>query len=190
MDGVRDLGGRQGFGKVGFVPGASAFHAEWEKRTFVIRGLAARLGLYNFDEYRHAIERMEPRYYLNASYCERVTAGIATLVFEKGPTTIGEQEAVAGGKFPLRHPSAPDRTNARDRRAVQRGERVQVKPDFVPGDIRMPGYIQGTVGVITSEGPLTPFPDAEAHRVEAVDEPTYDVHFRSQEHWPGGQEQP
>ena len=38
------------------------------------------------------------------------------------------------------------------------------------------------------EGPLTPFPDADAHArgLEAADEPTYDVQFRSKELWPGG----
>jgi nitrile hydratase subunit beta len=32
--------------------------------------LAVRHGVFNMDEYRHAIERMEPRHYLAASYYE------------------------------------------------------------------------------------------------------------------------
>jgi len=48
----------------------------------------------------------------------------------------------------------------------------------------MPGYIRGKAGVVVSESPAYPFPDAHAHAVEAQDEPTYDVRFRSEELWP------
>jgi hypothetical protein len=54
----------------------------------------------------------------------------------------------------------------------------------VPGHMRMPGYIRGKVGVVVGESPPYPFPDANAHAVEAKDEPTYDVRFRSEELWP------
>ena len=33
-----------------------------------------------------------------------------------------------------------------------------MKEDFVPGHIRMPGYIRGKVGVVVSESPAYPFP--------------------------------
>jgi nitrile hydratase len=188
MDGVHDLGGRQGFSKIGFLPGAPSFHADWEKRAYALRSMAMQLGLYNIDEYRHAVERMDPRHYLSASYYERVITAIATLLIEKGVTTQAELEMVAGGLVPLSHPSTAGRTNAHDRSAFQRGERVRVRNDFVAGHIRLPSYIRGKIGVIVSEGPLTPFPDAHAHGLEAADEPTYDVQFRSEELWPGGAE--
>ena len=188
MDGMHDLGGRQGFGKVGFAPNASPFHAAWEKRSYSLRTMAIQLGLYNIDEYRHAVERMDPRHAVGASYYEKVITAIATLLVEKGVTTRAELEELAGGGFALSHPSAGGRTNAADRKSFQRGERVRVKNDFVPGHIRVPGYIRGKVGIVMSEGPLTPFPDAHAHGLEAVDEPTYDVQFRSEDLWPGGAE--
>ena len=68
MDGMHDLGGKQGFGPVRHTPGAPAFHAAWEKRVNALYSLAVRQGIFNMDEYRHAIERMEPRHYLTASY--------------------------------------------------------------------------------------------------------------------------
>ena len=37
MDGMHDLGGRQGFGKVGIVPEASPFQAPWEQRAYALR---------------------------------------------------------------------------------------------------------------------------------------------------------
>jgi hypothetical protein len=66
----------------------------------------------------------------------------------------------------------------------QAGDRVRVKNDFFAGHVRMPGYIRGKPGVVVSESPVYPFPDAHAHGVKAVDEPTYDVAFRTEDLWP------
>ena len=184
MDGIHDLGGRQGFGAVRYTPNAPAFHAQWEVRANSLYALAVRLGIFNMDEYRHAIERMEPRHYLAASYYERSLTGLATLCVEKGIVGREELERRAGGSFPLAAPGAPGRTNVPDRDAFKLGDRVRVRLDFVPGHVRMPGYIRGKTGVIVGESPAYPFPDAHAHAVEAQDEPTYDVRFRSEDLWP------
>ena len=64
------------------------------------------------------------------------------------------------------------------------GDRVRVRADHVPGHVRMPGYIRGKTGVVVGESPAYPFPDAHAHGVEAEDEPTYDVRFRTEDLWP------
>ena len=71
MDGIHDLGGRQGFGPIRYAAGAPVFHAAWEKRVNALYGMAVRRGIFNMDEYRHAIERMSPRHYLSASCYER-----------------------------------------------------------------------------------------------------------------------
>src|SRR5580765_2364380 len=143
MDGVHDLGGRQGFGRVRYTVNASAFHAEWEVRANSLYAFAVRLGIFNMDEYRHAIERMEPRHYLAASYYERSLTSLATLLVEKGVVTREELEQRAKGAFPLAAPSAPGRTNAATRDRFQPGDRVRVRAEYVPGHIRMPGYIRG-----------------------------------------------
>ena len=143
-------------------------------------------GIVNMDEYRHAIERMEPRHYLAASYYERSLTGLATLCVEKGLVTRDELEREAGGPFPLSEPSAAGRPNAAGRERFRPGDRVRVKEDFVAGHVRMPGYIRGKIGVVVSESPAYPFPDAHAHGVPAADEPTYDVRFRSEDLWPNG----
>ena len=186
MDGMHDLGGRQGFGRVRHAPDAHVFHAPWEKRVNALLALAVREGLVNLDEYRHAIERMEPRHYLGASYYERSMTGLATLCVEKGLVTRDELDRLAGGRFPLSGESAPGRPNAARRQAFAPGDRVRVKNEFVPGHVRMPAYIRGKTGVVVSRTPLYPFPDAHAHGVKAEDEPTYDVRFESQELWPNG----
>src|SRR5882672_4757547 len=184
MDGMHDLGGRQGFGRVRYTLDAPAFHAAWEVRANSLYAFAVRLGVFNMDEYRHAIERMEPRHYLAASYYERSLTSLATLCVEKGLVTREELERRAEGLFPLAAPSAPGRSNVPTRERFEPGDRVRVRADHVPGHVRMPGYIRGKAGVVVSESPAYPFPDAHAHAVEAQDEPTYDVRFRSEELWP------
>ncbi|HET6473944.1 MAG TPA: nitrile hydratase subunit beta [Pseudomonadales bacterium] len=184
MDGMHDLGGKQGFGRVRHALDAQVFHEPWERRVNALYSLAVRLGIFNMDEYRHAIERMEPRHYLSASYYERSLTSLATLCVEKGIVTREELERRAHGAFPLSAPSAPGRTNAPARERYAIGDRVRVRADFVPGHIRMPGYIRGKTGVVVGESPPYPFPDAHAHGVPAEFEPTYDVRFRADDLWP------
>ena len=184
MDGMHDLGGRQGFGAVRYRPDARAFHEAWEVRVNSLYAFAVRRGIFNMDEYRHAIERMEPRHYLTASYYERSLTSLATLLVEKGILTREELERRAQGRFPLAAPSAPGRSNVPARERFQPGDRVRVRDDYVPGHVRMPGYIRGKTGVVVSESPAYPFPDAHAHALAAQDEPTYDVRFRSEDLWP------
>jgi nitrile hydratase len=184
MDAVYDLGGRQGFGRVRYSQGAPAFHAPWEVRVNALYAQAVKAGLFNMDEYRHAIERMEPRHYLSASYYERSLTSLATLCVEKGVLTLDELERRARGSFPLSLPSAQGRTNVASRRRFTAGDRVRVQAEGVPGHIRLPLYIRGKIGVVVRETPAYPFPDAHAHGVPAEDEPTYDVQFRSEDLWP------
>ena len=188
MDGVHDLGGKQGFGPVRYTHDASPFHERWEVRVNSLYANAVRRGVFNMDEYRHAIERMDPRHYLTASYYERSLTGLATLLVEKGVVTREELERRARGAFPLASPSAQGRTNAPQRARFRPGDRVRVTLDSVPGHMRLPGYIRGKEGVVVGESPAYPFPDAHAHGVASQDEPTFDVRFRSEDLWPSSSE--
>lgn len=185
MNGMHDLGGRQGFGRVRYAPGAPTYHAGWEKRIDALKSLLVKHGVINMDEYRHAIERMEPRHYLSAGYYERTLTAVLTLCIEKGLASREELELLAGGTCPVSRESATGRMNATDRERFQPGDQVRVREDHFAGHIRMPGYIRGKVGMVVSESPLYPFPDAHAHGVAAEWEPTYDVRFRTQDLWPG-----
>ncbi|MFM2067206.1 MAG: Nitrile hydratase subunit beta [Pseudomonadota bacterium] len=186
MDGIHDMGGRQGFGRVRHSPEAEVFHAAWERRANALYSLAVRHGIFNMDEYRHAIERMEPRHYMAASYYERTLTSLATLCVEKGVCTRDELEQLAGGAFPLALPGAPGRSNTPGRRAWTVGDRVRVRRDHVACHTRMPAYIRGKCGMVVGISPAYPYPDAHAHGVAAADEPTYDVRFDSRELWPDG----
>ena len=184
MDAIYDVGGKQGFGTVHYTFDAPSFHAAWEVRANSLYAAAVRLGLFNMDEYRHAIERMEPRHYMMASYYERSLTGFATLLVEKGVVPLEELERRADGAFPLSLPSAAGRGNVPGRQRFKPGDRVRVRADSVPGHVRMPAYVRGKSGVVVNESPPYPFPDAHAHGMPADDEPTYDVQFRSEDLWP------
>jgi nitrile hydratase len=59
-----------------------------------------------------------------------------------------------------------------------------VRNEFFAGHIRMPAYIRGKQGIVVRETPAYPLPDAHAHGIQAEDEPTYDVVFRTEDLWP------
>jgi nitrile hydratase subunit beta len=183
MDGVHDLGGKQGFGRVQYSQDAQVFHALWEKKANCLYGHAVRLGIFNMDEYRHAIERMEPRFYMSAGYYERTLTSLASLLVEKQLLSRDELNRRAGGIVPLALPTAAGRSNNAIRQSFKPGDKVQVLNEFVPGHVRLPAYIRGKIGVVVAISPAYPFPDAHAHGVHATDEPTYDVRFDSHDLW-------
>lgn len=184
MDGMHDLGGKQGFGPVRYRTNAPIFHAPWEQRVNAMYSLAVKSGVFNMDEYRHAIERMEPRHYLSASYYERTLTSLATLCVEKKLVPLEELERRASGRFPLALPSAPGRGNTSGRAAFTLGDRVRVSTALVAGHVRLPAYVRGKVGAIVGRSPAYPYPDAHAHDVPADKEVTYDVRFDALDLWP------
>lgn len=187
MDGMHDMGGRQGFGPVSAEGHRVAFHEAWERRINAVNGRLVAQRIYNMDEYRHAIERMAPRHYVAASYFERVYTAVATLCVEKGIFTAQALNAQAGEVVPLAYPAAPGRLPAGEAPAFRVGDRVRVKPDFVAGHTRMPAYVRGHVGTVARVSPRYPYPDAAAHGQAADREPTFDVVFDSTELWPGAE---
>jgi nitrile hydratase subunit beta len=85
MTRIHDVGGLHGFGTVPRKDGDEPpFTHEWEARVFAVNTLLLRKGVYNLDEFRHAIERMEPASYLASGYYERWLTAIETLLAAKG----------------------------------------------------------------------------------------------------------
>lgn len=88
MNGVHDMGGMHGFGPV--PKDGAAFHADWEKTAYALNKLVRLQGVYNIDEYRHSVERMDPDAYLAATYFERWFTAVEQLLLEKG--VLDEEE--------------------------------------------------------------------------------------------------
>ena len=138
----------------------------WEKRVNALYSLAVRLGIFNMDEYRHAIERMEPRHYLIGELLRALADEPRDAVRREGHRHAGGARAARAGRISrsrCRARRAAPNVAARER--FKPGDRVRVRDDYVPGHVRMPGYIRGKTGVVVSESPAYPFPDAHAHGV-------------------------
>jgi len=98
MNGIHDLGGMDGLGPILTEAGEPVFHDAWEKRAMSLTLLGLADGLYNVDEFRHAIERMAPAEYLQTSYYEHWLHALETLMVEKGIVTA---EALAARRAEL-----------------------------------------------------------------------------------------
>jgi nitrile hydratase subunit beta len=188
MDGIHDLGGMCGFGSVSVERDEPVFHERWEARAFGLNALGiVVLRAYNTDEYRHAVERMDPAHYLAASYYERVLTGVATLLVEKGVLTHAELEARAGARFPLACPAAPRAgqvaRNGAPRPRFAVGDHVVVRDRRPAGHTRAPRYVRGKRGVVVHVAPPFSFPDSAAHGLGVRTEPTYHVEFDARDLW-------
>jgi nitrile hydratase len=187
VDGIHDLGGMGGFGAIDVERDEPVFHESWEALAFALNVLGiAHLRAYNADEYRHAIERMDPAHYLAASYYERVLTGAATLLVEKGLVSRENLETRAGAPFPLAQPVAERPTAELPPQLEGRftvGDRVVVRDIHPAGHTRVPRYVRGRRGVVLHVAPKFSFPDASAHGQERRSEHTYHVEFAASELW-------
>lgn len=202
MNGVHDIGGMHGFGPVD-VDDDAAFHDEWEKAVFAVEKLLRYQSLYGVDEKRHALERLDPVTYLDASYFERWALGSEKLLLETD-TVTGEELASAieehDGKGLFDHSGSDtsdddlvDLVNeafradaSYDREPVEprfeAGTDVVVRNDHPDGHTRCPRYARRAQGTIDAVQGTYAVPDEVAHGNEAA-EPLYSVHFEASELW-------
>ena len=172
MDGIHDLGGRQGFGSSLEDRDEKVFHADWEARAFALASLLLGTGSFNVDEFRHAIERLDPLAYLGDGYFGRWLGAAELLMSE-----------AAGAPTPGRFKSA----NAA--RPLERAPRFAVGDEVVTrnlhrsGHTRLPGYgraRRGTVAIVQGGWVL---PDTHAHGQGECPEYVYAVRFSGEELW-------
>ena len=200
MNGVHDVGGMHRFGAVDHDPTERALHADWERRTFASFVATLGQGLYNMDEVRHSIERMEPSHYLSCRYYEKWLTGMETLLTEKGVLTereIAERvEAFEAGEATVPERRDPDLVGAL-REGMQRaydteaepqaptfeeGEAIRVCNRHPAGHTRCPRYVRGNRGTVVEHRGTFSYPDAGARGEEAA-APVYSVEFAQKELW-------
>lgn len=70
MNGIHDLGGRDGIGAVAPPESEPVWKAEWEKAAHAMFPLAFRAGFFGLDQFRFAMEQMNPVEYLTSAYYE------------------------------------------------------------------------------------------------------------------------
>jgi nitrile hydratase len=200
MDGVHDMGGMHGFGRV-VEPGHElAYRERWEPRVFAIQMLVGVEGLSAGPGGRVVREEMDPAGYLAASYYERWLYSAEQRLFRKGTIALGDVEAMierlrTGETVPehqdaamaermleylrTRMPMDPPPSEAR----FSAGQRVRVKRMHPPGHTRCPRYVRGAVGAVEAVRGAARLPDRAVYGEEVGPEPVYSVAFSSQELW-------
>jgi nitrile hydratase subunit beta len=200
MDGVHDMGGMHGFGRVVGSGGELAYHERWEPRVFAISCVAGVEGLGGGPGGRAVREEMDPARYLAASYYERWLYSSEQRLLRKGTIESGDVEAMmgrlgAGEAMPEHHDAAmAERVlgNLRTRMAMDPpplearfdpGQRVRVKRMHPPGHTRCPRYVRGALGVVEAVRGADRLPDRAVYGEKVDPEPVYSVAFSSEELW-------
>jgi nitrile hydratase beta subunit len=203
VNGVHDLGGMHGFGRVAPDDG-DAFHAEWEKRCFGIRVATSR-GVRvptTIDEDRYARELLPPHVYLAASYFERWLLSGEDIYVRHGIVDEDELAArrrqLAGRRdadLPSHHdPGLVERVLGSLRRGAPARRELDAAPRFGAGEhvrtrnlhttrhTRLARYLRDRSGTIVRHHGAFDLPELAAvgeHRPEHV----YEVRFEGAELW-------
>jgi len=197
MDGVHDMGGMDGFGKVEPEPNEPVFHAAWEARVMAMNRAMGAGGAWNIDMSRFARETLPPHIYLSSSYYKKWQLGMERNLVERG--YVGADELAAGRAL---HPAKPLKRGkftlesvarvmtrgsfARPAQAPARfkvGDRVRAKNIHPATHTRLPRYVRGHVGLIERIQGCHVFPDTVA--LEQGEDPQwlYTVVFDGRELW-------
>jgi nitrile hydratase len=199
-EGVHDMGGARGFGKVMPEPNEPPFHAEWERRAFALTLAMAMPGGWNIDMSRAARESLPPQDYLSKSYYEIWLAGLEKLMAERG---LVEPDEIEAGRALHPPPPIPGRLSPEDVAQVlyrgaptgrppqaparfAAGDRVRARSINPPTHTRLPRYVRGHIGTVELVHGCHVFPDSRA--LAAGEEPQwlYTVRFTGSELWGEG----
>jgi nitrile hydratase beta subunit len=196
MDGIHDMGGMHGFGKVEPEPNEPVFHSEWEGRALALNRAMGYTGIWTIDQTRYGIERLPPELYLSASYYKKWAIRLEKLVVEMGLADADEIEAghaLRPGKKLKRKLTAAEVPNTLSRGSFARatntqarfkqGDHVRTKNIHPQGHTRLPRYARDRVAVVEAIRGCHVFPDAAA--LGHGDDPQwlYTVLFDGRELW-------
>lgn len=193
MDGIHDLGGKDGFGAV--AVDTPDFQHDWERRQWALSEAVAAPGG-TIDWWRHGIECMAPITYLSLPYFEKWCLNEMAHYVDRGMFSIDE---VVSGHPEIRGDAAPaldiDATLALIRRfntsyaveldappAFVVGERVRTINTPVAGHTRLPAYARGHTGHIIAHHGGHLIPDEGARGVHKAGH-LYTVEFAVSELW-------
>jgi len=197
MDGVHDMGGMDGFGKVVPEPNEPAFHEPWEGRVMAMNRAMGATGAWNIDMSRHSREVLPPQIYLAATYYQKWFLGLRQMMLDRG--LIDQDEVEAGhalrpakplkrGPFEMKDVlrvmtrgtfARPTNTEAK----FKIGDRVRCKNIHPQGHTRLPRYVRGHEGVVEMIHGTHVFPDSAAAGQGDSPQWLYTVVFTSHELW-------
>jgi nitrile hydratase beta subunit len=197
LNGVHDMGGMDGFGKVEAEPNEPVFHERWEGRVLAMVRAMGGQGAFNIDMSRFYRERLPPHVYLASSYYKKWFLGLEDMLVAKGYIAADEvksgharaaakplkrgafrlddvERVMVRGKFGRPAP-APAKFRA--------GDRVRARNIHPVTHTRLPRYVRGHVGVVERDHGCHVFPDSAA--LDAGENPQwlYTVVFEAAELW-------
>ncbi len=197
MDGIHDLGGKQGFGPVDVGEKEEPFHAPWEARLYGIVRAMRQPPEWNIDRFRHTRECIDPVDYLTRPYFDQWLQTYGALMIGSGIATakelaMGRSESGAAKLGPPMAPEAvasASKASARFDRAdggaprFAIGDRVRTNSLGSTGHTRLPAYARGRIGEIIRHHGAHILPDLSARGIERA-EALYTVAFAAAELWP------
>ncbi len=197
MDGIHDMGGMDGFGKVEPEPNEPVFHAAWEGRVMAMNRAMGATGAWNIDMSRFSREVLPPDVYLSSSYYRKWFLGLEQMLLERG---LIDADEVASGH--AKRPAKPLRRGNFTVEDVQRvltrgsfsrppqgparykaGDRVRCKNIHPATHTRLPRYVRGHVGTVERIQGCHVFPDAAATGRGDNPQWLYTVCFDGRELW-------
>jgi nitrile hydratase beta subunit len=197
VNGVHDMGGMDGFGKVEPELNEPAFHEKWEGRVLAMVRAMGAAGAFNIDTSRFYRETLPPHIYLASSYYRKWLLGLEGNLVAKGFVTASEL-AAGHAKEPAK-PLKNGKLRLDDvERIMVRGQFERPAPmpaKFKPGDrvrtknmhpathTRLPRYTRGHVGVVERILGCQVFPDAAAMELGENPQWLYTVVFDGAELW-------
>ena len=196
MNGVHDMGGMHGFGKIVPESNEPPFHEPWEGRVLAMQRAMSFTRAWNLDASRDAQERLPANVYLSVSYYHRWGLGLERNALEHG--LIDADEVAAGHALrPARHVERV-MTKGDVGSAFVRGSFARpasADPEFKPGDhvrtrninptshTRLPRYARGREGLIESVRGCHAFPDSVMTGKGENPQWLYTVVFDGRELW-------
>jgi nitrile hydratase len=197
MDGVHDMGGMDGFGKVEPEQNEPVFHHRLDGRVLAMSRAIGVFRAWTIDTSRYAIEMMAPSIYLTRSYYEKWFLRNQNLLIERG--LVDADEVAAGralrpaknlsrGRFTLADVPNVTRRGSYGRPAptparFKIGDRVRAKNIHPTTHTRLPRYARGHVGVVERLHGAHIFPDSVVAGKGEDPQWLYTVRFNAQELW-------
>jgi nitrile hydratase len=195
VNGVHDMGGMHGLGRVEPEPNEPAFHAAWEGRVHAMVIASPTRG--NIDAGRHRRELIPGPEYLRMSYYERWLASLCQMLVESG--VVSQAELASGRADPAAAKATPRvrpetasaalsqpgsyRREIAAAPAFEPGDRVRARNLHPTGHTRLPRYVRGRVGIVERRHGAHVFPETHAQGGGEDPRPLYTVRFTARELW-------
>lgn len=204
MDGIHDLGGKQGYGPIEVDSDETPFHYDWEAREWGIAQSARTPGI-TIDWWRHCRELILPEDYLGRPYFDSWAQTDFSTYIDAGWMTLNE---VCSGKSASRHDEHGEAPPALTLQQVLQEDRdhafrfdaeIDAAPVFSAGQqvmtashghsghTRLPQYARGRRGTIQVCNGAHVYPDLSAQG-EEIHQYCYNVMFMAGELWPEAQD--